>query len=77
MKKLAVKNSQITSSIVSQLAEGVGNSSLVPTAPSTADTGEGNGNSKTNSPSTAANPASVGCVVERMEEECASPKLGD
>ncbi len=75
VEKLAVVNSQITSGIVSQLAEGVGNSSLVPTAPSTADTGEGNGNSETNSSSPAVNPASAGCAVERMEEECATRKL--
>ncbi len=74
-EKLAVVNSQIASGIVSQLAEGVGNSSLVPTAPSTADTGEGNGNSETNSSSPAVNLASAGCAVERMEEECATPKL--
>ncbi len=74
-EKLAVVNSQITSGIVSQLAEGVGNSSLVPTAPSTADTGKGNGNSDTNSSSPAANLANAGCAVERMEEECATLKL--
>ncbi len=76
-EKLAVVNSQITSGIVSQLAEGVGNNSLKPTALSTADTGEGNGNSETNSSSPAANLSSAGCAVKRMEDECTTPKLGN
>ncbi len=70
-EKLAVVNSQITSGVVSQLAEGVGNSSLVPTVPTSADTGVEGGNSETNSLA----PAGAGCAVVRMEEECATPKL--
>ncbi len=73
-EKLAVINSQITSGIVSQLAEDVGNSSIVPTAPASADTGTGSGNSETNSSAPAANPADAGCAVEQMEAECATLK---
>ncbi len=73
-EKLAIVNSQITTGIVSELAEGVGNSSIVPTAPASADTGAGNGNSEANSPSPAANSANAECAVERIEEECATPK---
>ncbi len=62
------------SDIISQLTEGAGNSSLVPTAPSKADTGEGSGNLEANSPSPAANLVSAGCVVERMEEDWGTPK---
>ncbi len=74
-EKLAVVSSQITSGIVSQVAEGVSNISIVPTAPTLADTGAGSGNLETNSSVPTVNPASTGCVVERMEEECATPKL--
>ena len=41
-EKLAVVHSQINLGIISQLAEGVYNSSIVPNAPTTADTGVGN-----------------------------------
>ncbi len=63
-------NNQITSGIVSQQTEGVGNSSIMPTAPLLADTGAGSGNSERNYSAPAANLASAGCVVERMEEVC-------
>ena len=48
-EKLAVINSQITSTIVSQLSEGVGNSLIESTAPASTDTGTGSGNSEMNS----------------------------
>ena len=73
-EKLAVIHSQINAGIISQLAEGVSNSSIMPTAPATADTGAGNGNSEANSQAPAVNPAEAGCAVEQMEEECATPK---
>ncbi len=76
-EKLAVINSHITSGIVSQLAEGVGNSPIMPTASTLAVTGAGSGNSETTSSAPAANPASAGCTIERMEEECATPKLSN
>ncbi len=69
---MTVLNSQITSGIVSQLAEGVGHSLIVPTTPMLAESGTGSGNSETNSSVPAVNPAGVGCAVERREEECAS-----
>ncbi len=73
-EKLAVVHSQINAGIISQLAEGVSNSSIVPTTPATADTGARNGNSEANSQAPAVNPADAGCAVEQMEEECATPK---
>ncbi len=73
-EKLAVVNSQINADVIAELAEGVGNSSIVPTAPTSADTGMGSGNSETNSSAPAANPADAGCAVEQMEDECATPK---
>ncbi len=69
---MTVLNSRITSGIVSQLAEGVGNSLIVPTTPMSTESGTGSGNSETNSSAPAVNPARVGCAVERKEEECAS-----
>ena len=74
VEKLAAINSQIISGILSQLTEGVSNSSIATTAPVTADTGTGSGNSEANSQAPAMNPAHAGCAVEQMEAECATPK---
>ena len=64
VEKLAAINSQINSGILSQLTEGVSNSSIVTTAPMTADTSMGSGNSEVNSQAPAMNPAHAGCAVE-------------
>ncbi len=74
IEKLAAINSQINSGILSQLTEGVSNSSIATTALMTADTGMGNGNSEANSQALAANPAHAGCAVEHMEADCATQK---
>ncbi len=60
--------------VISQLTEGVSNSSIVPTAPLSADTGAGNGNLEMNSQAPAVSPANTGCVVEQTEAECTSPQ---
>ncbi len=74
VEKLAAINSQINSGILSQLTEGVSNSSIATTAPMTADTSMGNSNSEANSQAPAVNPAHAGCAVEKMEAECSTPK---
>ncbi len=73
-EKLAAINSQINSGILSQLTEGVSNSSIATTTPVTTDTGTGSGNSDANSQAPAMNPAHAGCAVQQMEAECAIPK---
>ena len=76
MEKLAAINSQINSNsgILSQLMEGVSNSSIATTSPMTADTGMGNGNLEAKFQSPALSPAHAGCAVEQMEDESATPK---
>lgn len=73
-KKLAVVDSQINAGVITELMEGVGNSSIMTTAPTLADTGAGSGNSETTSSAPGATPANAGGVVKLMEDECATPK---
>ncbi len=73
-EKLVVVNSQINAGVLAELTEGDGNSSVVPTAPATADTGVGSSNSEMDSSDPAVNMADARCAVEQMEAECATPK---
>ncbi len=71
-EKLTVINSQFTSGIASQQAEGVANSLIVPTASTSADNRMGHSNSETTSSAPDVHLANPGCAVEQMEEECAT-----
>ncbi len=55
--------------------EGIGNSSIAPIATTLSNTAVESGNSETTYSAPAVSPAKSGCAVERMEEECATPKL--
>ncbi len=72
VEKLAVMNSQINSGIINELAEGVDNSSIVPTNPRVS-AGEGLA-SETSSSTPAVILSYAESADEQMEAECVHPK---